>query len=67
MKDTPQGEQHPGVEAAPAATRGFRLNHSMVEGQGPASIARLLFPRVWHERAEAPGFRGDAVLAVFPR
>lgn len=30
-----QGEQHPGVKAAPAETQGFRLNHTMLRIKDP--------------------------------
>ena len=46
MHDNFQGEQHPGVEPAPEATRGFRLNHSMLRVKDP-EVSLAFYSRVF--------------------
>ena len=41
MSDHLQGEAHPGVEAAPTQTRGFRLNHCMLRVKDPEASLRF--------------------------
>lgn len=46
MSDDIQGETHPGVEAAPAQTRGFRLNHCMLRVKDP-EVSLRFYSRVF--------------------
>ncbi|ALM53126.1 lactoylglutathione lyase [Halomonas huangheensis] len=46
MSNQIQGETHPGVEAAPAQTRGFRLNHSMLRVKDP-EVSLRFYSRVF--------------------
>ncbi|MFG6665605.1 lactoylglutathione lyase [Halomonas sp. HNIBRBA4712] len=43
------GEQHPGVEAAPANTQGFRLNHTMLRVKDP-EVALAFYSKVFGMR-----------------